>query len=112
MGMGMGVNPQMTRAMMLAQAKGERETLQARIETTEESIRTLESSLPEPGMPGNPADPNFIVERMLTALIQTNLVQLKANLKEGRTRIAFLDQAIKQAESPVVHKATLIPGKL
>lgn len=111
MGM-MGVGPGNQRAMVqqaLMQAKGERDTLKLRIATTQESIRTLEEGLPE--LLANPGAPEYLTERMLSALILTNLIQLRANLKEGTERIDYLNQAISQMESPV-HKASLVhPAK-
>jgi hypothetical protein len=109
MGMGGGV----PRSVVAMQAKGERETLLPRIETTEKSIKILEealalshvSELPAPRSHGH------FLESLLIALINTNLTQLKANLKEGTSRVSYLNEVIKQAESPV-HRASLIhPAK-
>lgn len=98
----MGQSVTVNRNMLLAQAKGERDTLVGRIKITQESIETLEKSLSEPT-----ADTLYKVEAMLEALIAVNLTQLRGNLKEGTDRVTYLDEAIKQAESPV-HKATLV----
>jgi len=86
------------RAVVAQQAKGERDTLLPRIETTEKSIKILEDA-----QTGN-------VEVMLQALIATNLTQLRANLKEGNDRVTYLNEVIKQAESPV-HRAIVHPSK-
>lgn len=108
MGLGMG-NQKAMMQQALMQAKGERETLRARIATTQESIKTLEAALPD-GLPES-GTPEYQTERMVIALIQTNLTQLRANLKEGTDRADYLDAAIKQAESPIKTASLVHPAQ-
>jgi len=104
----MGMMPGMSRAMVAQQAKGEKDTLTGRVLVTENSISELEAALNY-----NPAQESDIyqhlgrIERCVTALINVNLTQLKGNLKEGTDRIAYLNEVIKQAESPV-HRASIV----
>jgi ATP-dependent Clp protease ATP-binding subunit ClpA len=95
----------MSRAMVAQQAKGEKDTLLPRIEVTEKSIKTLEEAQAR----SSESSHEFVrIEILLLALIDTNLIQLKANLKEGVSRVTYLNEVIKQAESPV-HRAIVHP---
>lgn len=101
--MGMGIMPP-SRDVVLKQAKGERDTLNARIAVTESSIAELESALEyAPDFEGEPAVMTHLrkIERRISSLINVNLIQLKGSLKEGQDRVAFLNEGIRQAESPI-----------
>ena len=106
MGMGVGGGLGMSQAdvlkMQLMQAKAERKTLAGRIAVTKRSIEILEKSLLSSS--GEPSP----VETLLTALIHTNLEQLRANLLEGQERFDYLDKVISSAESPI-KKALIVP---
>lgn len=86
----------------LAQARGERTTLEGRVKVTSDSITTLETALK-----GGDRAPSELVDespteslyRLVAALIFTNLTQLKANLDEGMARIEYLDKSIKTMEA-------------
>ena len=94
MGMGMGMSQADVMRMQLMQAKAERKTLAGRIVVTKRSIEILENALPREGSRTG-------AEIMLTALINTNLEQLRANLQEGQERFDYLDKTISSAESPI-----------
>lgn len=100
--MGMGGTGGVPRSVVAMQAKGERDTLQKRIAVTADSVKELEDAL-------NFQSESSVsrIERCLVALINTNLIQLRGNLKEGNERVAYLNEIIKQAESPV-HRANLV----
>lgn len=103
--MGLGMSQADVMRMQLMQAKAERKTLAGRIAVTKKSIEILEKSLPTGIRPPFGANP---IEDMLTALINTNLEQLRANLQEGQERFDYLDKSISSAESPI-KKALIVP---
>ena len=96
--MGLGMSQADVMRMQLMQAKAERKTLAGRIAVTKRSIEILEAS----------SIGHVTVEGMLSALIQTNLEQLRANLQEGQERFDYLDKSISSAESPI-KKALIVP---
>lgn len=100
--MGMGGTGGVPRSVVVMQAKGERDTLQKRVAVTQSSIKELEEAL-------NFQSESSVsrIEKCLAALINVNLIQLKGNLKEGTERVDYLNEVIKQAESPV-HRASLV----
>ena len=102
----MGMSQQDMLKVQLAQARGERATLEGRVKTTSQSIETLETALKQATETAPKDDPEvnyFAPENptliLVIALIRTNLTQLKANLEEGMARIEYLDKSIKVMES-------------
>ena len=102
MGMGMGMSQTDMMRMQLMQAKAERKTLAGRLEVTKKSIEILVEA-------STFNSPHFVrIEKLLQALINTNLEQLQANLLEGQERFDYLDKTISAAESPI-KKALIVP---
>jgi hypothetical protein len=108
MGMGGTGSGVQSMSVVLMQAKGELATLESRIIVTRESVDTLEAALALHDDSSMPVV--HYLEKVLTALIQTNLKQLHANLKEGSDRVEYLKRVISSAESRVKPSIAMPPG--
>ena len=99
--MGIGMSQGDVMRLQLLQAKGELKTLKSRVLTTQKSIEILEVA----------AKSETSVVAAIMAMIDAQLIQLRANLNEGLDRVEYLEKSISAAESPVKRAIIVPPGK-
>lgn len=98
------MNP--TVEQVLAQAQKQKATLIKRIETTKKCIEVLEnarSGYAESAFTSDAAS-------LSAAIIDVQLIQLRAALEEGEPELALIESVIGRASSPLTKASLVLPG--
>lgn len=103
----MGATGGMSREVILAEAKRQVRDLEGRMEVTRGSIDILEKAI-EPAALDSRQER---IERMLEAVINTQLVTLRGHLEEGTTKLTEMKASVEKAESPI-RPALTLPSNL